>query len=485
MGLFDIAVFDTTCPQCGQSHEWRAQFKYGYCRQHEYYLGDAICWFDPPCRLAPLSDAGENVGGRVNVDAVLESPCAICGFDGEATLWLRDNTLERAEIANKTDGPEFVHIEPAHRWMRFWSRRARAPPMRIGWSSAAAATDGRLLLLTEPAGWQAEPSLHKPPRRHWPRWVWTRSSMRAVGELRQQVDRKLEADPAAGETTVVVMQMRMASSGPSVGDSGALLIDANGTVDLTAHQQRKPLLGSGTSRPVGIRRQPIAGRLLVRTDGLLKYAQPAKIRALASSGDLQAAVGALLEAATLPSGSLHDDVAMVLGEVVGQQAAADRRSPSLAALDLAPAAERRYVGQTGPAACLRALASGCTCRRMPRMQVYLPEPLYTRVKARGLPVSELLQKALAAELRRLDLLAETDRYVQDLVAEVGEPSAAEQARAEAFVRKIKARSVPKRRVASEQAQPRPLFARPRRELPRNVGRADGARSRLWRCHRSR
>lgn len=85
------------------------------------------------------------------------------------------------------------------------------------------------------------------------------------------------------------------------------------------------------------------------------------------------------------------------------------------------------------------------------MQVYLPEPLYTRVKARDLPVSELLQRALEAELRRLDLLAETDRYVQELVAEVGEPSAAAQARAEAFVRGIKARPVPKRRRAAEQS----------------------------------
>ena len=55
------------------------------------------------------------------------------------------------------------------------------------------------------------------------------------------------------------------------------------------------------------------------------------------------------------------------------------------------------------------------------MQVYLPDDLYQQVKARGLPASELLQKAVRAELRRLDLLAATDRYVADLVAEVGPP----------------------------------------------------------------
>jgi len=70
------------------------------------------------------------------------------------------------------------------------------------------------------------------------------------------------------------------------------------------------------------------------------------------------------------------------------------------------------------------------------MQVYLPEALYGRVKALELPVSELLQRALEAELRRLDLLAETDRYLAGLIDEVGAPSPAQRARAEAFARKI-------------------------------------------------
>ena len=45
------------------------------------------------------------------------------------------------------------------------------------------------------------------------------------------------------------------------------------------------------------------------------------------------------------------------------------------------------------------------------MQIYLPDDLYQLVKQRELPASELLQKAVRAELRRQDLLAETDRYV--------------------------------------------------------------------------
>jgi post-segregation antitoxin (ccd killing protein) len=85
----------------------------------------------------------------------------------------------------------------------------------------------------------------------------------------------------------------------------------------------------------------------------------------------------------------------------------------------------------------------CILMRMPRMQVYLPEPLHAQVKARKLPVSELLQKALQAELRRLDLLAETDRYLADLIEEVGPPSPAQRNRADALARKITRRAVRK------------------------------------------
>jgi hypothetical protein len=62
---------------------------------------------------------------------------------------------------------------------------------------------------------------------------------------------------------------------------------------------------------------------------------------------------------------------------------------------------------------------------MAQLRVYLPDDLYEQVKARGLPASELLQKAVRAELRRLDLLAEADRYLAELEAEVGPPTARE------------------------------------------------------------
>lgn len=74
---------------------------------------------------------------------------------------------------------------------------------------------------------------------------------------------------------------------------------------------------------------------------------------------------------------------------------------------------------------------------MPRMQVYLPEELYRAVKERQLPASELLQDAVRAELHRQELLEETDRYLEELIERVGEPSPQAIARAEALSRSIR------------------------------------------------
>jgi hypothetical protein len=75
------------------------------------------------------------------------------------------------------------------------------------------------------------------------------------------------------------------------------------------------------------------------------------------------------------------------------------------------------------------------------MQVYLPEDLYAAVKERGLPASELLQNAVRAELRREAILEATDRYLDDLVREVGEPDAEQQARAGDVARRVADRIV--------------------------------------------
>lgn len=79
------------------------------------------------------------------------------------------------------------------------------------------------------------------------------------------------------------------------------------------------------------------------------------------------------------------------------------------------------------------------------MQVYLPDDLYRAVKERGLSASELLQEAVRGELRRHELLEETDRYIAEVMEQVGEPSPAALARAEALSSRIR-RDGPGRRA---------------------------------------
>jgi post-segregation antitoxin (ccd killing protein) len=78
---------------------------------------------------------------------------------------------------------------------------------------------------------------------------------------------------------------------------------------------------------------------------------------------------------------------------------------------------------------------------MPRLQVYLPDDLHDELKRRGLPASELLQIALRAELERLDALDATTEYLDELAAEVGEPTGRQHAHADGIARRIRDRGL--------------------------------------------
>lgn len=71
------------------------------------------------------------------------------------------------------------------------------------------------------------------------------------------------------------------------------------------------------------------------------------------------------------------------------------------------------------------------------MQVYLPDELYAAVKDRELSPSELLQDAVRSELRRQALLEETERYLAELIDDVGTPSQAAIAKATKLAQRIK------------------------------------------------
>lgn len=69
--------------------------------------------------------------------------------------------------------------------------------------------------------------------------------------------------------------------------------------------------------------------------------------------------------------------------------------------------------------------------------MYLPDELHRQVKQEGLPVSEILQEALREELTRREKLAAIDEFLEELVADVGEPTAEEYARAERLAAQIR------------------------------------------------
>jgi serine/threonine protein phosphatase PrpC len=134
------------------------------------------------------------------------------------------------------------------------------------------------------------------------------------------IDRQILRTGGGGQTTIVAVELEGSElRGASVGDSGCLAIDSVGFVDLTAGQNRKPLLGSGEAEPAGIGPTTVPSRIVVATDGLLKYCPRAEIDRLALTGTLEEAVGALIFKVRLPGGGFQDDVAIVLCDCGGAE----------------------------------------------------------------------------------------------------------------------------------------------------------------------
>lgn len=127
------------------------------------------------------------------------------------------------------------------------------------------------------------------------------------------LDLEIARMPQAGETTAVVALIQDGMvRGASVGDSGAWVVRGQDVSDLTEHQHRKPLLGSGVASPVSFGPVDCGAYVLLASDGLFKYAPPRRIAELVRSLPPAAAAHALVDAARLPSGRLQDDVAVAL-----------------------------------------------------------------------------------------------------------------------------------------------------------------------------
>lgn len=143
----------------------------------------------------------------------------------------------------------------------------------------------------------------------------TRGDARACAAALRAVDQDLCAAGHGGETTAVLAVVRAGQVfGASVGDSGAWLLAGEEVLDLTRDQVRKPMVGLGRASPVAFGPTALAAgaRLLLASDGLLKYSTRERIAQVALGQPLQQAAWSLIECVRLPSGGLHDDTAVIL-----------------------------------------------------------------------------------------------------------------------------------------------------------------------------
>jgi len=133
-------------------------------------------------------------------------------------------------------------------------------------------------------------------------------------DLLRRMDAAMDQDQVAGETTfamalVTTEEIIVAS----VGDSGIWLIPATGNwINLTVHQQRKPMIGSGDAKPAALRYPRFEGTLLLATDGLLKYTSADRIVETCRGQPANTAAQSLTELVKYPSGNYPDDVTLIL-----------------------------------------------------------------------------------------------------------------------------------------------------------------------------
>ena len=135
--------------------------------------------------------------------------------------------------------------------------------------------------------------------------------------LLRAMDEAVSKDAMAGETTcVLVVVTGETVFGASVGDSGAWIIpEAGAHLDLTRGQQRKPFVGTSIANPVSFNYPKPEALLLLATDGLLKYAAAECIISVCREQMLESAPQRLVGLVRYPSGSLPDDVTVILAKV--------------------------------------------------------------------------------------------------------------------------------------------------------------------------
>ena len=129
-----------------------------------------------------------------------------------------------------------------------------------------------------------------------------------------KLDQLLIAQGEQGESTAVILVVESNSIlGASVGDSGALLIRHNKSViELTDHQHRKPLMGTGRANPIAFGEVFLEGTILVASDGLLKYTSLEAIKSIVTTNAIDDIANRLVDLVRLRNNVLSDDTTVVV-----------------------------------------------------------------------------------------------------------------------------------------------------------------------------
>jgi len=145
---------------------------------------------------------------------------------------------------------------------------------------------------------------------------WTPSDMDSRGGIAGMMmgaDSRISSDPVAGETTGIVISLREGKLvGGSVGDSAAWLFLPASRTELTAGQRRKPFLGSDDIMPHVFSQEVASGTLVLVTDGLWKYTDIETIHETVRHNEPSSLPRKLIELVRLPSGTLQDDVCVIV-----------------------------------------------------------------------------------------------------------------------------------------------------------------------------
>lgn len=131
--------------------------------------------------------------------------------------------------------------------------------------------------------------------------------------LMMGVDGRISEDALAGETTGIIVSLREGKLvGASVGDSAAWLFTESSRCELTSGQMRKPLIGSGSVTPHLMSMDKPIGTLVIATDGLWKYTSLEAIHKTVLENAMQSLPVKLINLARLKSGTLPDDVCVIV-----------------------------------------------------------------------------------------------------------------------------------------------------------------------------